>query len=269
VNIGLISFAGGDPMWKLARNRMRKQAIEAGIFTRIRIFSPSDLQKIAEIHDFDFISSNSRGFGYWIWKPILILDFLRKNPEIEAILYADTGCDLNFNENSKKTWERYLNLLGEHSGIAFKMELLENDWTKQEVFDYFPEFNAFRNTEQLLAGVFIMEREFAINFCEKWLKAMRTSNYFLLNDNFDKSIQHPTFIQHRHDQSIFSLLIKQNPGVLILDSFEEVYFEPDWTKGYNFPIWTSRNKSFVPLYETGYRSKIIRIGEKFLKKLLR
>jgi hypothetical protein len=148
------------------------------------------------------------------------------------------------------------------------MELLESAWTKQEVFDYFPELNDFRNTEQLLAGVFIMEREFAINFCKRWLEVMRTSNYSLLNDDFDKAIQVSEFIQHRHDQSLFSLLIKQDPRVLILDSFQEVYFVPDWTKGYKFPIWTSRNKSIVPLYEDGNPGRFIRILERILKKLL-
>jgi len=268
MNVGFVSFAGGDPIWKLARSRIKKQANEAGVFTRLRIYSPKDLGKIACNSDLEFIASNRRGFGYWIWKPIIILDFLRENPDIEGILYADTGCDLNFNDYSKKIWKKYLSFLEANSGIAFKMELFENAWTKQEVFNYFPELDAFRKTEQLLATVFIMEREFAISFCNQWLEAMRTLNYSLLNDEFDRTIQVSEFIEHRHDQSLFSLLIKKDPRILILDSLQEVYFFPDWAKGHKFPIWTSRNKSFVPLYEVGFLGRLLRVFERILKKLV-
>jgi hypothetical protein len=268
MKVGFVSFAGGDIVWKLAAKRIKYQARSAGVFTEVKIFNPRDLKMVASGDDYDFIITNKRGFGYWLWKPILVLEFLNNHPEIDVVLYVDAGCDLNFNASSRRTWDKYLGYLESNNGIAFKMELIENSWTKQEVFNQFSEFENFRNSEQLLAGVFMMGRQFAVDFCHQWLETMRTSGYCLLDDNYDESIQKPGFLQHRHDQSIFSLMTKQNGKVLILDSFKEVYFEPDWWRGFEFPIWTSRNKSYVPRYETGHRGQLIRVLERVLKKLL-
>jgi len=268
MNIGFISFAGGDFLWKLATKRISRQAADAQVFSAIKIYTPQELKKIATASDYNFISSHKRGYGYWLWKPILVLEFLNTHPEVDAILYADAGCDLAFNVKSRKTWSRYLGHLESHGGIAFKMELIEDSWTKQEVFDQFPEFEEFRKSEQLLAGVFIMNRQFALDFSLRWLKAMRTSNYSLLDDCFNESIQNPDFKKHRHDQSLFSLMTKQDGRVMILDSFVEVYFEPNWNRGIDFPIWTSRNKSYVPRYDVGRLGRTIRVLERVLKRFL-
>ncbi len=47
------------------------------------------------------------------------------------------------------------------------------------------------------------------------------------------------FVEHRHDQSVFSILRKMN-GSLILD--DETYFE-DWDENREFPIHTKRLRS--------------------------
>jgi hypothetical protein len=268
VNIGFVTFAGGDLFWKLAGRRIKKQALNSGVFIKIGDYEPKDLLEIASEEDLDFIKTNKKGFGYWIWKPIIILNFLETNPEVQAILYADAGCDLNFNTYSIKNWERYLNNLESQECIAFAMELIEKSWTKEELFRTFPLFRQFQNSEQLLGGLFLMTREFAIDFCNLWLIYMRMSNYDLLIDSCDSRIQDPQFVQHRHDQSFFSLMSKGSKKVLILDSLEEVYFEPDWNKGHEYPLWTSRNKSYVPKYEKGILSQIWRITERVLKKFI-
>jgi hypothetical protein len=37
----------------------------------------------------------TRGFGYWLWKPLLVLKALAMIPEGAALLYCDAGCRLN------------------------------------------------------------------------------------------------------------------------------------------------------------------------------
>lgn len=268
MNVGFVTFAGGDLFWKLSAFRISRQAANAGVFSKIGNYSPDDLESIASPQDRTFIEANRRGFGYWLWKPIIILDFLEKNPEIEAVLYADAGCDLNFNTTSIVTWNEYICRLNSFEGIAFKMELVEKNWTKEELFKAFPEFRKYANLEQLLGGVFIMKRDFATEFCTSWLHNMRAANYGLLGDSFDKEIQDPGFILHRHDQSFFSLMSKGDDRVAVLDSLKEVYFEPNWEKGYSFPIWTSRNKSLFPKYKKGPVTQFLRLVERFFKRIL-
>lgn len=267
MKIGFVSFAGGDLLWRNSLRRIRSQALKSGLFEEVSTYTPKDLERITNPADLIFIKTNSRGFGYWLWKPLIVLDFLSSNPDIDSILYADAGCDLNINPGSIDNWKRYLNILSTSEGIFFRMELIERSWTKQEVFDAFPEWEKHRDSEQLLGGVFFMNREFALNFCTKWLEIMRQDSYSLLNDNFDKSIQDPAFRQPRHDQSILSLLAKNQKEVLILDSLQEMYFEPNWTLGLNHPIWTSRTKSIVPKYKSGLPAQIIGLLERLYRRI--
>ena len=268
MNIGFLTFAGGDFIWNLALRRIRNQAKHAKVFSNIQIYEPRHLYGLATDADFHFIHNNVRGYGFWIWKPIIILDYLTNHPEIEAILYADAGCDLNFNPHSLITWNGYIEQLDQHEVLAFKMELLERAWTKQEVFDSHPEFEKYRDKEQLLGGIFLMKRDYAIKFCTKWLEIMRSDSYKLLDNSFDPKKQDVTFQQPRHDQSIFSLLTKQNPQALILDSLTELYFEPDWKRGINYPLWTSRNKSLISKYSSSGIGKLIKFGERIFQRLV-
>jgi hypothetical protein len=268
MKVGFITFAGGDIFWRISSKRIVFQAKNSKEFVKIKCYKPGDLKYIASEKDYAFIADNSRGFGYWLWKPIVVLDFLLNNPGVEAILYADAGCDLNFNLDSKIRWHDYLDHLQNYDCVVFKMELIEKHWTKEELFLAFPKYRDYKDSEQILGGVFLMTRDFAINFCEKWLNLMRQHNYHLLVDDYDKKIQIKNFKQHRHDQSFFSLLVKSTDSVLILESLREVYFESDWKEGREYPIWTSRNKSIVPKYRTGKLSGLLRMTERILKKIL-
>lgn len=264
---GFISFAGGDFLWKRSLRRIRNQASNSNYFRKVGIYNPENLADLTSASEYDFIRSNPRGYGYWIWKPLIVLDFLNQHHEVETILYADAGCDLNFNSDSNINWLRYLKELELHDAIVFKMELIEKHWTKQEVFNSFPIFEQHRDSEQILGGVFLMKREFAISFCNRWLEIMRQNSYTLVTNEYNPEIQNPEFVQPRHDQSIFSLLAKQESNILILDSLQELYFEPNWDRGKNYPIWTSRNKSGVPKYNLSLSARITRKIEQILRKL--
>jgi len=268
MKIGFLSFAGGDILWKLASLRIEKQAIHSNEFEAVKVYSPEELSKISKTSDLNFMHSNKRGYGYWLWKPILVLDFIQKHPDVDVILYTDAGCDLNFNTKSRKNWQKYLNKLHEFECVVFKMELIEKNWTKRELIDAFPIFKEHAASEQILGGVFLMKRNFAIEFCNQWLANMRTDNYALLDDSLNPKIQDPEFSSHRHDQSFFSLMCKSDHRVLILDSLKEVYFEPTWSDGDEYPIWTSRNKSYLAKYKTGNLYKFLRDFERLLKKLV-
>ena len=268
MKVGFITFAGGDVFWRISSRRIMLQAKNSKEFIKFKSYKPKDLNHIANEKDLAFISENKKGFGYWLWKPIIVLDFLLNNPEIESILYTDSGCDLNFNIDSKIIWHQYLNHLESYDCVVFKMELIEKYWTKEELFLAFPKYGEFKESEQILGGVFLMKRDFAIQFCENWLKSMRTLDYQLLVDEYNHEIQIPNFRQHRHDQSFFSLLVKNYTSALILDSLHEVYFEPDWQTGKKYPIWTSRNKSYIPKYRSDLLSRSLRLLERFLKKLI-
>ena len=45
----------------------------------------------------DKLIFGSKGFGYWCWKPDIILNILNKINNDDCLLYLDAGCHLNIN----------------------------------------------------------------------------------------------------------------------------------------------------------------------------
>ena len=74
---------------------------------------------------------------------------------------------------------------------------------------------------------------------EKSLKNISTeNNYHYVSDNISNLYNDHRFLEHRHDQSIFSLIAKKNNFFVIPD---ETYWNPDWNvSGKNYPIWATR-----------------------------
>ncbi len=60
--------------------------------------------------------------------------------------------------------------------------------------------------------------------------------YELINDI--KNNEEPYFIENRHDQSIYSIIVKKYGSIKLPD---ETYFN-DWANGINYPILAKRNK---------------------------
>ena len=267
MKIGLITFAAGDPIWRLAAFRLKDQAKQMQKFAKISIYSKRKLKRLLTPADSKFIGENAKGAGYWIWKPIIIVDFLEKNPEIEIVLYLDAGCEINNREESCEAFDSYIEFLQENDALVFSMDHLDINWTKNSLIQHLKPSDDDLMSGQLLGGVHFMKRDFAIGICKEWLRVMRIDNYMYLRSNL--GLEHLGFNAHRHDQSIFSLLIKRNNNIKILKSESNLYFHPEWHHGLNKPIWTSRRKSLIPSIKSNMGTKIVIFLERIVSKLYR
>ena len=64
----------------------------------------------------------------------------------------------------------------------------------------------------------------------------------LIDDTPSEVAELPEFIEHRHDQSIFSLLVKQSNQHAIIP--DETEWFGDWIgMGDKYPIWATRHRS--------------------------
>ena len=83
--------------------------------------------------------------------------------------------------------------------------------------------------------ILIRKNQHSIDVINEWYK--NCENYDLINDS--KSNESPLFIDHRHDQSIYSILVNKYGSIKLID---ETYFHPNWEiNGKNYPIWAKRN----------------------------
>ena len=263
-NIGVVSFAGGSPRWYLAGIRLKRQCKKSGKISQIEVLNPRKINKLLDGKTKEFIRKNPKGYGYWVWKPYVVTNFLENHPKIDYVLFLDAGCELRINEQSSPIWNKYLEFLENYVSLTFDNGQLEKYWTKKELVYFLNPTNNQLETKQLAAGVFFMRRDFALSFCEEWISTMREKDFFYITDLHDEEIQSEGFCENRYDQSVFSLLIKKYPENLTLVGNEEIYFPGKWELKTVYPIWTIRNASFVPTLEGGLPAKSIRVIESLL-----
>lgn len=196
----------GNYNFTYALNRIIIEAHEFKLFDVIIGYTDNDLKNDTTFWNqhSEFINNNNRGGGYWLWKSYLLLKTLYRMKDNDILIYADSGCDLL--QNRKHMIQEYISLLQKYDILCTSTKRSEKKWTKQDLFLY---LQTDDNTEQLQASYVIVKKTPKIvNFVSEWYRI--SCNYHLLNDSPSNEKNHSSFIEHRHDQSIFSLLCKQN-----------------------------------------------------------
>lgn len=206
-NIYLCAFANIDLMPSIIR--FHNQAKESNFFDNIFIYNEYNLPKDEK---FEALLSHklvpSRGFGYWCWKPFIILKTLENLKDGDILVYADIGCHIN-KEGEKRFYE-YLDMVIEHKALCFKLQFLESYWTKSDLFNYFGKLNDknITNSSQRMATICIFEKnDINLEFVNKWLQVFY-DDFSLVDDTPSKLPNLDGFIENRHDQSVFSILSK-------------------------------------------------------------
>jgi hypothetical protein len=227
--MSIVFLTYGDDKYKNSKKRIEQEA-KSFNFDKTYIYGPDNLDK-------DFVNKNkhilqcSKGAGYWIWKPFICLKVLKTMKNNDILLYCDAGCSLN--NKAMHRFKEYINLVKQSpTGIlAFQMlHLKEKVWTKGIVFNILNAWN-LADTGQVVGGIFFIKKcNTAIKLLQKWLKLVCIKQYV---DDSPSIKNHVEFNSHRHDQSIFSILMKQNGSLMLKD---ETY--PAYRK--DFPIWASR-----------------------------
>jgi hypothetical protein len=245
VTVHLVTF-GSRPEWSLALKRLQKQVRNHPYISCFKIYDNHDLRKLKLLNDHqEFIDKNKRGFGYWIWKPAIMLDALQYLKENDILIYMDAGCELNVTKGANQRFLDYLMLSSTYEGINFKLNLLEQNWTHPEVFQ---KLHGVNTSFQTMAGIIIIRKTSnSKTILKNWFNLMIVENYknVLGSISLLDRRKYPYFQEHRHDQSIWSLTSsKWN----FLNLPDETYFHSGWvSEGQNFPFWSTRNTSMLPV----------------------
>ena len=257
-NLFLCSFASPD----LGRSvkRFIKQSNEISLYKDYKIFGWKDLSlnKKKQIKNF-FKKGNKRLFGYACWKPEIILNYLNSLPKESILQYSDIGCHLN--KNGMQRLKFYLETTNKNNILAFQykkpeFEMInknlkyqiyyENEYTKGDLFNYFklPIDSQIRKSEQVWSGtVFFKNNSITKNFLKEWNDVCCKMN--LIDDSPSIEMNSEEFIEHRHDQSIFSILCKIN-SIFCLSASEIEWAEDEkgryWEHLNSHPILAKRDK---------------------------
>jgi len=228
----------GDSKYTGMKEFFKKLALASSFFDHIHVFSDLDLDPVFYKNIYEPIKS-CRGGGYWIWKPYFIKKIMDLIDEDDVLIYCDAGSTIN--GKGVKRFDEYMEMASSSATgtVDFNLYLYwEYEYTKQEVFNYFNASEEIINSNQLFAGILILRKcAHTVRLVDKWYE-VAVKHPFLFTD--EKIIpQHPGFIDHRHDQSIFSIIRKTYGTNLIED---ETYFDDFAIGGRDYPLWATQIK---------------------------
>lgn len=204
-----ITFAAGEQKYKDAAHRLIQQAISTNIFDKTILYTDNELRLDKDFWSKHgrFIENNPRGYGYWLWKPYLIKKTMSKMKTGDVLLYLDCGCEID--KRKSEYIKKYFELIKRDKIIGTETGWFEYQYNKM---DFLISMNkktnlAFLNSKQRQAGaVMFFVEERTSKLVNLWYKI--GCNYHLIDDTPSMHKNVKGFIEHRHDQSIFSTLTK-------------------------------------------------------------
>lgn len=202
----------------LSLKQILKEANALNIFDRCIGYTPNDLP--------DYIKANplmafKRGGGCWCWKPYIIWKTLQDHPDA-IVVYADAGCKLQKAEE----WNGWFKEMEIVDTIVFQYRsdfdygwsniFPEKDpctkivaWTKRSVVEYYDTYigeTRWHSFPSLMSGVVLAKNGSKI--IEEWMSvSLFHPDYFCDALGIEKTQQDITFVEHRHDQSILSIIV--------------------------------------------------------------
>lgn len=207
-SIHLITFAAdkeGTIRYRLAAEYMKDAAEEFELFDSISIREKEDLEADDEfLEHIPFILENPRGFGYWIWKPYIILKKLRELPEGDILLYCD-ACTL-LKKEGKSRFQEYIELLQKNPEqcLFVKNALPIGMWCKMDVLSELSPVDISNEADILSGVIFVAATPENIRFFEIFYRT--ACNYHMIDDSPSQRPNLEIFKEHRHDQSLFTIL---------------------------------------------------------------
>jgi len=204
----LITFGGGSKEYREAARRLGNQAVDVSLFNKVIVFTDESIKGSKEFWDLhgEFVEKNKRGYGYWLWKPYIIKRTLEMMCEGDILVYADAGCEIDVGKRE---------LLSSYLERAKSEEIISGTagseiyWTKMDVYVELDVLSSkYVNTAHRIAtSIIILKNRKTSELVKRWYELC--SNYKLVDDSESVYNNFKYFVQHRHDQSILSLLLKK------------------------------------------------------------
>ena len=180
-----------------------------GKVDRVIEYSDIDIQADTEFYSNNKkILSVKKGNGYWLWKPYIIYKTLQRLKDDDVLIYSDV--DTIFLDSVSPLIE----IMNKHKKdmLVFDSPNKEYQYTKYNLCEdlgltdksiitsrqRYASYNLWRKTDT------------SLSFAKHWLHHCG-NEVFISDDNTSYTpgyIEH--YVEHKHDQSIFSLLTKKN-----------------------------------------------------------
>lgn len=236
-----------------ARQQQTTVFKNSNYFDNFKMYNENDVSNKFKEHNKEIWYNSARGAGWWIWKPYIIYEKLKSMRDNDILVYFDAGCELCTTTEAKKRFNEYIEMVNNHWTGHLRFLLSSNcqekKFTNQYTINYFEKrYNEKMNKQllstQLVGGIQIIRKtKFTMEFFKEVLSILE-DNKHLFDETYTQKGEN-----HRHDQSIMSLLYKLKRGNLIIK--DETWFGPCGCLGdadfeselsKKYPIWATRKK---------------------------
>lgn len=201
----------------LNQKRLNRSAMCHGVDHTIS-WNDRRLKKTSFYREHRHILDSPTGAGYWLWKPFIILDALEKANPLDIIIYCDT--DLMVIEDIGPfiqlcTEENPILLIANHGN-------LNKDWTKRDCFILMGcDEERYHEVEQVLAGFQVYRNvEKSRRFVRDYLRYCCDERILTDMSNRCGCCNFDSFVEHRRDQSVLSLLAEKERTIRFRDPTE-------------------------------------------------
>lgn len=204
------------------------------------------------------IFKQKKGGGFWLWKYYIIGEVLKKINENDILVYCDSGILFT------KRIDKLIDILKSNNGILlFNQNAPNKFWIKRDCYLALNSDNeAYYNAPQIIGNVQLFQKNnHSIAFVEEVLSISNKDNLITDSPNKFGKPNLDTFIEHRHDQAIATLIahnygLKLYPDPTQFSNENIIYQFPNETRLdtvlYNkiFYVHRLQNKQLIrlPLY---------------------
>jgi hypothetical protein len=162
----------------------------------------------------------------------------------DILLYLDCGCELNYLARDK--FLKYIELVKTKKILGTETCSTDYNYTKMDLIRFFGmenDINRLKQNHMQACPVLMLKCDEIINLYNEYYE-IGSSNYHLIDDTPSIEKNFNRFREHRHDQSVLSLLVKKNNLINYdLDRTWTNNFIDNFNETKKWPIWVARNKT--------------------------
>jgi hypothetical protein len=196
-----------NSLYQRSRMDLNRSAKQYGITEIYSYDFDRDIRHTAFYAENERILSLPRGLGYWLWKPYIILESMNKLQDGDILVYSDSGieiiADLSPLINICKSKEPIL-LFGNQT-------YMNSQFTKRDCFIAMNcDSGRYWNSMQVDAAFMLFRKNDAtMSFLNEWMQYCKFENLITDAPNVYGKENLPNYSEHRHDQSVISVLAEK------------------------------------------------------------
>lgn len=180
---------------------LRYSALRHGLADGVFVYRERDVAPL--LAQYPELLPKSRGYGWWAWKPYVIRQTLARVHPGDVVVYCDAGVIVE--DSLRGAAERVEHVLLHSLGQWPSKGYANRQWTKRDTFGFMERnADAHRDAVQVNAAVQVYRntpeaRAFVDEYL-RWCTDLKVVDDACVLKN------PPDFVEHRHDQSVLSLL---------------------------------------------------------------